>query len=258
MKKAFFILILSLAGKLTFAQDIMTVIPDSNGRDMFSDFLGIRLWAADYSLNTINQNLNFSYTSINTGYVMKHSMNLMNLNNTPNLGLGLEEDMGDHLIIHFMDVSFGIAQSSWNWNIGAGAGYFLALDKRRKIRLRISLTLFYESISYGLGSYTDTTDYGFIVNGNNVGTYLNNIKYVDNSLNSSLQLGIMYRTNALDYFATVSWNYVLIDRENIDFYSTRVPINQAVSYQSGAAVNTRVLSPGNGMIQIGIMRDFGL
>jgi hypothetical protein len=144
------------------------------------------------------------------------------------------------------------------WNIGFGAGYFLALDKKGNVRLRASLVLFYENILYGLGSYTDNTGNGFSVNGNNLGSTLNNIEYVDNSFNSSFELSIMYRSSSFDLFGGVSWNYVLTDNENINFYYARLAINQAIYDQSSNAIDTRILSLGNYMIQVGIVREFGL
>ena len=146
MKKPLLILLLFTISHIGFSQDIMTVLPDSTGKELFSDFIGIRLWAADNKLTTLNKDLTFKYISVNTNYVMQHDLNVTNLNNMPNIGVGLEEDLGKHLLIHFADVSFGYAKNAWDWNIGLGAGYFIALDKKNKIRLRASLNLFYESI----------------------------------------------------------------------------------------------------------------
>ncbi len=235
MKKALFVLFLFLLTRIGFSQDIMTVLPDSTGKELFSDFIGARIWVADNKLNTLNKDLTFKYVSVNTNYVMQHDLNVTNLNNMPNIGLGLEENLGKHLLIHFVDVSFGYAQKAWDWNIGLGAGYFIALDKKNKLRLRASLDLFYESISYSVGSYTDTTNFGFIVNGNNIGTFVQDVKYVNNSFCASLGASIMYRTNAFDYFAGIAWNAVLLYKQEINFYATRVPINQAVYYQSGGS-----------------------
>ncbi len=236
----------------------MTVLPDSAGREMFSDFLGLRFFASDYGVKSINQNLNFQYLSISNGYVMRHNLDAIGINNTPNIGTGLEENLGEHLLIHFVDVSVGYSKIMWNWNIGAGIGYFQALDKKKNLRLRASVDLFYEDISYTLGTYTDTTNLGFIVNGSNAGTYLKNIKYVNNSLCSSLGLGLMYRTPSWDFFANASWNYVLISSENVNFYTARVKIDQAIYYQSGAPVSGGILNIGAYTLQVGIIREFGL
>jgi len=262
MKKTLIAVVLILCCRLSFAQfkqeDIMTVLPDSTGKELFSDFLGIRLWAADYSINTINQNLNFRYVSSNTGEVLQHSIYAKGLNHCPNFGIGVEENLGEHLIIHFIDASVGYSQYMWNWNIGGGIGYFAALDKKRNLRLRASFELFYEGISYGLGSYADSTQQGFVVNGNNIGTVLNDVKYVNNDLCSSVTASLMYRTKELDYFAGASWNYNLLTSENINFYSTRVVISNAIYNQAGQPVNGNILKLGSYMIQIGIIREFGL
>jgi len=262
MKKILIALLLILCCRLSYAQfkqeDIMTVLPDSTGKELFSDFLGVRLWGADYGIHSINETLNFKYLSINTGYVMQHSMYLAGLNNTPNFGLGLEENLGEHLLIHFLDVSVGYSHYMWNWNIGGGLGYFVALDNKRNLRLRGSLELFYEGISYGLGSYYDTTQQGFIVNGSNIGGSLIDIKYVNNCFCSSLGISLLYRTKELDFFAGASWNLVLLSSENINFYSTRVKISDAVYDQSGNPVSGNLINLGSYMIQVGIVREFGL
>jgi hypothetical protein len=258
MKKAFFALLLIASCRLGIGQDIMTVLPDSTGREMFSDFLGIKLWAGDYKINTLNQDLTFRYVSVNNGFVMLHDLDVRNLNSMPNIGTGLEENLGSHLIIHFVDVSVGYGQNAWNWNIGGGIGYFLALDKKRNFRLRANLNLFYENISYGVGTYVDTTNLGFVVNGNNIGTYIKNVKYVNNSFCSSLGIGFMYRTNAFDYYADFSWSYVITNTQDINFYATRVNDYEAVYYQSGKPVYSTILNLGNYIIQVGIMREFGL
>jgi len=258
MKKSFLALLLLTTFKLVSAQDIMTVVPDSTGREMFSDFLGARLWAADYNVNSINQNLAFKYLSINNGYVMNHSLDTRNISHIPNLGIGLEEDMGPHLLIHFADISLGYSNNMWNWNIGAGLGYSQSLDKKRNIRLRASLEFFYEGIWYGLGSYSDTTGLGFVVNGNNVGQYVQGVKYVNNCFCSSLGASLMCRTKALDIFAGAAWNYTISQSENINFYYTRVNLYEAVYTQSGTPVGSNILRLGNYMLQVGVIREFGL
>jgi hypothetical protein len=258
MKKSLLAILLLITCKLVSAQEIMTVVPDSTGQEMFSDFLGVRLWAADYNINSINQDLTFKYTSINNGFVMSHPLDTRNITQTPNLGIGLEEDLGPHLLIHFADISIGYSSNMWNWNIGAGLGYSQALDKKRNIRLRASLELFYESIWYGLGSYSDTTGLGFVVNGNNIGQFVQGVKYVNNCFCSSLSASLMYRTKAFDIFGGVAWNYTISQSENINFYYTRVNLYEAVYTQSGAQVGSNILKLGSYMLQVGVVREFGL
>jgi hypothetical protein len=258
MKKSLFALLLILICHISSAQDIMQVIPDSAGREMFSDFLGVRFWAADYSMKSINQDLTFKYTSVNSGYVMRHDFDVRNFNHTPNIGIGVEENLDSHLLIHFIDISVGYAQNTWNWNIGAGLGYFMSLDKKKNFRLRASFNVFYENISYGLGSYSDTTNLGFVVNGNSVGAYIKNVNYINNSLCVSAGASLMYRTKAIDVFAGISWSYSLIYSEKINFYSTKIPLNQGIYTQSGSTVSSNVLNLGNNFIQVGIIREFGL
>lgn len=259
MKKLLYTLLVSLFSLSGFSQDIMTVLPDSTGKELFSDFIGVKLWGGQFGLKSVNQDLTFKLFSPTNNQTMQHDMNLQNLTRTTNGGLGLEENVGSHLLINFMDVSFGFAHTNiWNWNIGAGAGYFLAFDKKRNFRFRASLNLFYESISYELGSYTDTTNLGFDVNGNNLGSYIKGVKYVDNSLCSNIEAGLMYRMSAIDIYAGAGWTYTLIDSESLDFNYTRLKVNQAVYNSAGDAMYPKLLSQGNFMFQIGIVREFGL
>ncbi|HSY76463.1 MAG TPA: hypothetical protein VK890_06390 [Bacteroidia bacterium] len=258
MKKSLFALLILFTCRLTFAQDIMQVIPDSASSSLFSDFLGLRLWGADYSMKSINQDLTFKYTSVNTGYVMQHDIDVRNLNHIPNVGLGVEENLDNHLLVHFLDISVGYTQNTWDWNIGTGLGYFISLDKKRRLRFRGSFNIFYESISYGLGSYSDPTNSGFIVNGNNVGAFIKNVNYVNNNFCVSAGVSLMYRTKAIDFFAGVSWTYALIYSEKINFYSTKIPLKEGIYTQSGSVVNSNILNLGNNFIQVGIIREFGL
>lgn len=237
----------------------MTVLPDSNGRELFSDFIGVKLWGGQFGMNSANQDLTFKYYSPGNNQTLEHGMNLQNLKYMNNLGLGLEENLGAHLVINFMDVSFGLGpRNTWNWNIGGGAGFFQAFGKKRNVRLRATINLFYESISYQLGSYTDTTNIGFEINGSNLGAVLTDVKYVDNSLCSNIEASLMFRTSALDIYAGIGWTYTLIDSETLDFNYTRIPTYEGIYNSAGTAMNPRVLSQGNYMIQIGIVREFGL
>jgi len=257
MKKALFVCLLSLTFVLCKAQDIMTVLPDSSGIEPFSDFLGIRLWAADYGINSINKDLSFKYVSSNTGFTMNHGFDVRGITNTPNIGVGAEENLGKHLVIHFLDASLGYSMDMWNWNIGAGLGYFISLNKQNNLRLRGCVDLFYEDISFSLGTYYDTTLQGFIVNGNNIGTSIKNVKYVNNNLEASFNLSLLYRGKELDYFIGAGYTYALISKEKINFYSTKIQPSEAV-YDAHGATYSNILKPGNYIIQIGIMREFGL
>jgi len=257
MKKALFICLLSLTLQFCKAQDVMTVLPDSSGKELFSDFLGVRLWAADYGINSINKDLAFKFVSTNTGFTMNHGFDVRGITNTPNLGIGAEENLGKHFLIHFVDASLGYSMDMWNWNIGAGVGYFISLDKRNKVRLRGCVDLFYEDISFSLGTYYDTTLQGFIVNGNNIGTSIKNVKYVSNSLNASFSVSLLYRAKDFDYFAGIGYNYIAIWHEKINFYSTKIDPSEAV-YDSQGNPSDNILKLGSYVIQIGIMREFGL
>lgn len=259
MKKSLLLIFFTVTACIAFGQqDFMTVLPDSTGREMFSDFLGVRLWGADYKLNTLNQDLTFKYVSANTGYVMQHDFNTTNLNSTANFGLGLEENAGAHLLIHFVDISIGYNRNVLNWNLGAGIGYFEAFGRKQNFRIRASLDLFYENINYGLGSYSDTTGLGLVINGNNIGGYVNGVKYVDNCFCASLGISFLYRSKELDFFAGANWLTTLIRTEDINFYYTNVNLYQAVYTQTGYPVGGNIIKLGNYMLQFGIMREFGL
>jgi hypothetical protein len=259
MKKLLLLLTLVISANLGFSQgDFMTVLPDSSGKQLFSDYLGIRLWGSSFGLNSINEDLHFKYLSTSNGYVMTHNFDVRGINGSPNFGIGLEENAGQHFLIHFFDGSVGYTHFCWNWNIGAGAGYFIGLDKSGNLRLRASLELYYESISYGFGSYADTTGLGFVVNGNNIGATIQDVKYVNNGLLSSLGISLMFRTKELDFFAGVSWNDLLLNTESVNFYYTRVNLDNAVYTESGTPVSKNIITPGSYMLQFGLVREFGL
>ncbi|HTB06687.1 MAG TPA: hypothetical protein VK806_06995 [Bacteroidia bacterium] len=257
MRKAFSILILCCAFYSASSQNFMTVIPDSAANRIFPDFVGIKLWAGDYSIKNINENVNFMYVA-NPYFTMKHDMNVVGLNNIPNLGLGVEEDIGKHLLINFLNISLGYIQNTWNWNLGCGIGYSESLNKSRTLRLRASANVYYEDISYRLGSYYDTTGLGFNINGVSIGQSVKNVKYVNNIFGTNLCLDLLYRRPKFDYFINVSYNYQLSSTEKINFYYTKLAVDQALYDDSGNTINGNVLNLGNYIIQIGIMRDFGL
>jgi hypothetical protein len=257
MKKFISIAFLVAATIPAYSQGDMTVIPDSLHQGQFMDFVGIRFIAEDFGLRSTNENLKFSYTSINTGFVMSHSMNVKGLSNTPNIGFGLEEDVNKHLFIDFFDATIGYIQNTINWNVGAGIGYIFNLNAKKTLLLRGYLSVFYENISYNLGSYTDTTLYGIVINGENIGTYVNNVLYVNSMLCVSPSVELMYRRENWDYFIGVAYNYALFSSEDIDFYRTNIPINQGLYDNSNNPINKGVIMPGSYIIKIGLIKEFG-
>jgi hypothetical protein len=257
MKKFIFIVFLVITFVPAYSQDEMTVIPDSAHQGQFLDYVGLRLIVEDFGLHSINENLKFSYTSINTGYVMSHSMDVRGISNTPNIGFGLEEDINKHLFIDFFDVTIGYIQNTLNWNAGAGIGYYVNLNAKRTLYLRGYLSVFYENISYSLGSYTDTTLLGLVVNDQDIGTYVNDVRYVNSLLCVSPSLELSYRRENWDYFIGIGFNYTLLTKEDIDFYRTNIPINQGLYDNSNNPVNKGVITPGSYIIKIGLIKEFG-
>ena len=257
MRKAFSIFILSLAFFSASSQDFMTVIPDSTKSTLFPDFIGVKLWAGDYSIKNINEPVTFKYLA-NPLYTMQHSVNVIGLNNMPNLGLGVEEDLGKHLLINFLSISVGYIQNTWNWNLGFGLGFAQSLNKSRTLRLRLSANIFYEDISYSLGSYYDTTNLGFFINGVGIGSSIKNVKYVNNIFSSNFCADLLYRLKKYDFFINASYNYVLSTNEKINFYSTKAALNQMLYDNEGNPIQSGVLNLGNYIFQVGIIREFGL
>lgn len=243
-----------------FSQDAYMNMMDTNARGLFNSFIGVRLFASDFAATNINQDLQFKYTSNNLGYkyTFQHDLNVTGLNNFFNLGLGMNENYGKHLSITFFNASIGTIQHTWNWNIGTGAGYFVSLNKAQTMRLDASLDIYFESISYNFGDYYDTTNLGFIINQVNVGTSLRNVKYVNTVWSLSPGIEFLYRRSTFDYFAGAYFNYVFGYHEKINFYQTSIPVSYAIYDHNGNYISKDITNLGNYIIQIGIMREFGL
>jgi hypothetical protein len=257
MKKPLFIvfsLILCLKG---LGQDIMTVLPDSASLLSNENLVEFRFFAGDFATRNINEDLNFTYYSQNSGYKLSHDMNVKGINNIPNVGFGVEEDMGKHLLINFFNITGGYISNTWQLTVNAGVGYSLSLDKKKNFRIRGTFNLIYEYLSYGLGTYTDTTLEGFDIDGANIGTYVNNVKYVNSSFGVSPGLDFLYRRNNFDFFLNASYNYTLLDGEKINFYRTSIPPGLAI-YDGMNPVNGGILKPGSYIIELGIIKEFGL
>jgi len=233
----------------------MTVLPDSGAPT--DDFIGINLMAFDYGLRGINQNLQFNYISQNNGDVMSHNMDIIGLNNIPNIGVGIDETYGN-LYINFLQGSFGYINSNWDWTLGIGAGGSVSLNRKKTFMLRGYVNLYYMYISHNLGTYTDTTETGFDINGANIGTYIKNLKYVNSALCASPMLELCYRANKWDFLVGVGYNFTLYYKEKIDFYRTKLPIEDALYYSNGTPVIQGAIIPGNYIIQIGLIKEFEL
>ena len=243
-----------------FGQDAYMNLADTNSNGLFRNFIGIKLFAADFGATSLNQDLQFQYTSNNTGavYNFKHDMNVTGLKGFYNLGLGLEENLGKHLVLNFFNASIGTIQHMWDWNVGAGAGYFVSLNKQHSMRLNATVNVYYECITYGFGDYYDTTGLGFLVDGYNVGTTIKNVKYVNSIWTVSPGIELLYRRSNIDYFAGVYYNYVFSYHEEVNFYEHSIPVSYAIYYPNGAYVPKDIANLGNYIIQIGIVREFGL
>lgn len=222
------------------------------------NYIGIKLFAADYNVHALNQDLQFTYTSQNNGYVMKHDMNLKGLTVMPNIGLGVEETMGKHLFINFANLTFGYAQHAKDWSGGVGLGYSTPLNKKENLVVRAYLNAFYENITYGLGTYSDSTLLGFEINGVNIGAYVKNIKYTNSIICLNPAIDLVYRGKNFDYFLSAGYNYNLFHKEKLDFYKTHITIGSGLYDESGNPVSKDAIVPGNYIIQLGIIREFGL
>jgi hypothetical protein len=247
-----------------FSQDAYMNLADTSTNGLFQNFLGIKFFAGNIGVSTYNQDLQFKYVSNNLGaiYTFQHDMNVKGINNMFNLGLGFEENLGKHLAINFLEGSVGYIQDVWNWNIGTGVGYFVNLNKSQKMRLNLNLNLYYECITYSFGSYYDSTQLGFLVDGVNVGAVVKNVKYVCSiwSLNPGVEF--TYRTSGVDFFAGISYSNVFIYNQKINFYSHSIATDYNNQYgiltQSGAPVGNDILNTNKYIIHIGIIREFGI
>jgi hypothetical protein len=258
-RSAGFVLLFLGACQSAFPQDAYMNV-DTNGHGLFNNFIGIKLFAADFAATSVNQDLQFNYVSKNpVGYnfAFKHDMNVTGLDNFFNLGLGLEENYGKHLSITYFNTSIGTIQHTWNWNVGVGAGYFVNLNKAQNMRLNASLKIYFESITYSFGDYFDTTGLGFVVDQVNVGTSIKNVKYVNIAWTLSPGLEFLYRRSSIDYFAGVYYSYVFAYHEKINFYNASVPVSYAIYDRSGNYVSRNIINQGNYIIQIGIVKEFG-
>jgi hypothetical protein len=241
-----------------YSQQEIIVLPDSLQQGLFQDFVGLRFIAEDYGLHSNGQNMQFRYTSVNNGLVMSHSMDVKGLNNSPNIGLGIEESIGKHLFINFFDVTIGYIQNTLNWNASAGIGYYLSLNTKKNLLLRGYLSIMYENISYDVGSYTDTTLTGILVNDVNIGTFVNNVKYINNLLCVTPSVELLYRRENWDFFLGLAYNYTVFSEERIDFYRTSISLNQGLYDNSNNPVNKGAIMPGSYIIKIGLIKEFGL
>lgn len=248
---------LSLSQELSPAQ-VNTAMQQQN--ELFSNNIGIKFYINDMSLNNFNQNLQFNYTSVNSGYTytMSHSLNDLELNNIPNVAIGLEESLGEHFLINFFNISAGFLQHIQNWNISGGVGYFWNLDPYSRKRLRAFIDLDYDNISYNLGNYNDTTTLGFIVNGTNVGATNIAVRYLNNAWSLTPGMDFMYRTDSWDYFAGISLNILFHYHEKISVYDVTIPLPEVITTNYSTAVYQGILKPGNYLIQAGVIKEFGL
>lgn len=259
-KKAGLALLLMASSYYSYSQDAYMNMLDTAKTDLFRNFIGVKLFATDLAATSLNQNLNFEYTSNNLGYIyqFQHNMNVTGLTGFYNLGLGLEEYMGKHLSINFFNTSLGYNQNMWDWNVDAGVGYFVSLNKAQTMRLNASVNLSFESITYNLGSDYDSTYLGFIVNGTNVGTAIHGVKYVNDIWSVSPGVEFLYRRPSIDFYAGVYFNYVFSYTEKVNFYKASEPVSQTIYYQNMTPVSRDVVNMGKYIIQIGIVREFGL
>lgn len=263
IRKSVVVLLFISGTQQASSQDAYMNTMDTNTHGLFNSFIGIKLFAAGFGAKSLNQDLQFQYTSNNLGYqyTFKHDMNVSRINNFYNIGLGLMENYRKHLSITFFNASIGTIQHMWEWNAGAGVGYFVSLNKLQTMRLNATVDLYYQDISYNFGDYYDTTNLGFIVNQVNVGISLQNVRYVNSIWTLSPGIEYYYRRSNIDYFAGVYFNYVFSYREKVNFYSASTSVSEAIYYPNTnppVPISKDVVNLGNYIIQIGIVREFGL
>jgi hypothetical protein len=255
MKKILFFIAFISFYLPVIGQDIMTVLPDSGS---FSpDYIGINIVASDINLKGLKQNLHFNFLSPNNGFEMSHGMNTTGLSNIPNIGVGVDETYGN-LFINFVRGSIGYIDNTLDWHVGLGAGGAVTLNRTKTLVLRGYVDLSYMYISYFLGTYSDTTLTGFLINGANIGTYVKNVKYVNSAFCIDPNIELFYRGKKWDFFVGVGYNLTVYYNEKIDFYRTTTPIEDGIYYNSGNPVIKGAIIPGNYIIQLGLVKEFEL
>jgi hypothetical protein len=262
-KKAGLFIVVLTSSFYCYSQDAY-MADTSSIHGLFGNFVGIKFFAVDFGASSLNQDLQFKYTSYSPQgpvYNFQHDMNVTGITNFYNVGLGMEENLGNHLVINFFNASVGYVKNVWDWNIGAGVGYFISLNRQKSLRLNASLNVYYQYITYSFGDYFDTTQVGFFVNGVNVGTNIKNVKYVNDIFTISPGIELLYRRSNWDFYAGVYYNYVFYYHEKVNFYETNEPVSSTI-YYSPYGVNDyvakNVLNLNVYMFQVGIMREFGL
>lgn len=251
---------LLLAAQSGFCQDD-AYIADTAQHTLFKNFVGLKLFIADFGAKSLNQDLSFKYTSVNPlgpVYTFNHDMNVKSVNGFYNIGLGLEENLGKHLVLNFFNASIGYLSNVLNWNVGIGAGYFINLNQAKSWRINASLNIYYQDITYGLGDYYDSTLVGFIVDGVNIGTSVKNVKYVNSIFSASPGVELMHRGSGWDFYADIYYNYVFSYHEKINFYVHSIPVSYALYDHNGNTVPRNAINMGSYIINIGIIREFGL
>ena len=120
------------------------------------------------------------------------------------------------------------------------------------------MNVYYQYLTYSYGDYFDTTQLGFIVDGVNVGTSIKNVKYVNDIFSVAPGAEFMYRGSKWDFYVGAYYNYVFYYHEKVTFYVHSISPADAVSYQDGSRVSGNVINVKNYIIQLGIIREFGL
>ena len=126
------------------------------------------------------------------------------------------------------------------------------------MRLNASMNIYFESLTYNFGSYYDSTQLGFLVDGVNVGTAVKGVKYVNDIWSLTPGLEFVYRRPSIDFFAGAYYNYVFSYHEKINFNVHSIPVSDAIYYQNETPVSRSVVNLGKYTIQVGIIREFGL
>ncbi len=234
---------------------------DTTHSALFKNFVGIKFFLADYGVKSLNQDLRFKYKSVNPlgpVYIFNHDMNISGINGFYNVGLGLEENLGKHLVLNFFNASIGYLSNVLNWNVGVGAGYFIDLNKKQTWRMNATLNVYFQDITYGLGDYYDSKLVGFVVDGVNVGTSVKNVKYVNSIFTASPGVEFMHRGSGWDFYAGIYYNYVFSYHEKINFYIHSIPVSYALYDHNGNAVPKDAINLGSYIVHFGIIREFGL
>ena len=194
-----------------------------------------------YNFKGVASNLKFSYHSSNN-IIIDRNLNLTKISKTFSLGIGGEKNFSNKLYVDFLNMSFsGLFNNFTNVHVANGIGYLFAFGKDYSLQIRPNLQVFYSIASYNMGSYSDTTNKGIVVNNQNIGASAR-ISYQNKTFGFIPNINFVYKGSGLGYFLNLGFNQLINSTENIAFF-----VGKGRTYNQKLA-NSTVLTDGNGNV----------